>query len=642
MRRSINVSKPSFCYAGQMQTWHFNHTSAVDLPKGTRLRFDLLTYGRSIDWSLPKADLSKGGDRIYLVLPDGKKIAGKEQIIADSDVPVYDFVLPVKLSAEETLAIVLGAYGGQTAKQLPESELAAQTFVQRRRPFHLYIDPTGKGHFKEPELFQIDVRGNELASTTVLTPSHVVRNRRFDITIRFEDQFGNLTNFADENTLIEVSYSQQRNNLSWKLFVPETGFIILPNLYFNEEGIYRITLKNLHTGEIIISSPIKCFHDDAEQLFWGLLHGESEKIDFLEEPDNCLRHFRDDLSYNFFASSLFETELDGSNEAWKNINQCIQEFNEEDRFVSFSGYQTSQSDPDVAQYHFLFQKDARALLRNGESPVKEVKRIFKQSQPKDFIAIPTFTASSTAGYDFSQHDPRFERVAEIYNAWGCSECSVADGNAFPIKREKSKKTMEMKEGYLRSALNKGIRLGFVAGGLDDRASYSQFFDSDQVQYSPGLTAVMAPAYQKDAFYKALYERRCYATTGPRILIGFYLSQEPMGSELSAVQKPGLCYIRHLQGTVAMQDNISYVEIIRNGQVFSRFTPESTQDFHFSIDDSETLEAIALKDKEKNRFCYYYLRAQQADGNMAWSSPIWVDLDNRVIEKKPKPSQSTPC
>jgi hypothetical protein len=26
-------------------------------------------------------------------------------------------------------------------------------------------------------------------------------------------------------------------------------------------------------------------------------------------------------------------------------------------------------------------------------------------------------------------------------------------------------------------------------------------------------------------------------------------------------------------------------------------------------------------------CYYYLRARQADGNCAWASPIWVDVDS---------------
>lgn len=637
MRRSINLTQPPHCYAGQVQTWKFIHIPSQDLPKGTRLRFDLCTFGRSIDWNSPTVDLKKGGDKIYLELPSKKIIEAKETWIADATTPVYEFTLPSKVKTEEPLAIFLGGYTPAGAKKESPSTIAAQTFVQRRRPFHLYIDPTGKGNFKEPELFQIDVRGNKLAEIKSLTPSHVVRNRRFDITIRFEDVYGNLTNYADDETLIEVSYSQQRNNLEWKLFVPETGFIILPNLYFNEEGIYRITLKNLLTGDTTVSSPIRCFHEDHEQLFWGLLHGESEKIDFMEEPDNCLRHFRDELSYNFFASSIFESELESVNEHWKKINQHLQEFNEEDRFITFSGVQSTSASPEQGLMHFLFQKDSRPPIRLEEQRASQLKKIYRTHQPKDFLAIPTFTASSEHGYNFSQHDRRFERVVEIYNAWGCSECSEKEGNPFPIKRSKQKQASMLEEGLIRGALNRGLRLGFVAGGLDDRAPYASYFESDQQQYSPGLTAVLSPSYARDSIFKALYERRCYATTGPRILLGFYLSQETMGSELNVQQKPGLQYNRHLHGTVAMQAPITYIEIIRNGELLKRFTPKEELDFEYGFDDSDPLDQIALKNEQGQRFCYYYLRAQQSDGHMAWSSPIWLDLDCKggVTEKKSK-------
>ena len=77
--------------------------------------------------------------------------------------------------------------------------------------------------------------------------------------VRFEDEFGNLTNNAPEDTLIELSHEHLRENLNWKLFVPETGFISLPNLYFNEAGIYTIQLVNSKTKEIFRSAPISVF-----------------------------------------------------------------------------------------------------------------------------------------------------------------------------------------------------------------------------------------------------------------------------------------------------------------------------------------------------------------------------------------------
>ena len=135
--------------------------------------------------------------------------------------------------------------------------------------FNLYIDPKGKGNYEEPEIFTMDIRGNRLHTIRILAPSFVAKNKRFDITVRFEDEYGNLTNNAPEDTLIDLSYEHLRENLNWKLFVPETGFVILPNLYFNEAGVYRIQLENLKTKEIFTSSPIKCFQENDKQYVLG-------------------------------------------------------------------------------------------------------------------------------------------------------------------------------------------------------------------------------------------------------------------------------------------------------------------------------------------------------------------------------------
>ena len=40
---------------------------------------------------------------------------------------------------------------------------------------------------------------------------------------------------------------------------------------------------------------------------------------------------------------------------------------------------------------------------------------------------------STTTFDFTEFNPSFERVVEIYNAWGSSECTEKEGNPRPIK-----------------------------------------------------------------------------------------------------------------------------------------------------------------------------------------------------------------
>lgn len=152
-----------------------------------------------------------------------------------------------------------------------------------------------------------------------------------------------------------------------------------------------------------------------------------------------------------------------------------------------------------------------------------------------------------------------------------------------------------------------------------------FFDSNQVQYSPGLTAIICTKYSRDSLIEALYQRHCYATTGPRINLSFNIASAPMGSELSLGTKPGLMVNRHISGSVAGTALLKSLEIIRNGEVLKAFSPQSNN-LEYEYDDMEPLASVALEDPQGNApFVFYYLRVTQVDQAMAWSSPIWIDL-----------------
>ena len=176
-------------------------------------------------------------------------------------------------------------------------------------------------------------------------------------------------------------------------------------------------------------------------------------------------------------------------------------------------------------------------------------------------------------------------------------------------------------------MKKNCRFGFVAGGLDDRGIYSDFYEGDQVQYSPGLTGVICEKYTRESMLEGLFRRSCYATTGARIIVGFYIAGHRMGSELSTTVKPGLSVNRHISGYVAGTSKLKKVEIIRNGEVIHTFQPENYH-FDYYYDDQETPEKIAIECKGKDPFIFYYLRVIQEDGNVAWSSPIWVDISSQ--------------
>lgn len=635
MGRSICKIEPSQAIAGQQANWKFTFTTATTLPKGTKIKFDLQSKGRPIDWEAPSANPKAKGGIIYGLLGKNKIVPAKEIPVADSFAPDYEFVLPSPLEANQSFVIIMGAKPGETAKK--QGGIQAQTVSQRRKAFLLYVDPSGKGRYGEPEAFTIDVRGGPLANIRILTPSFVTRNKRFDAIVRFEDEFGNLTNQAPPDTLITLSHENQRENLNWKLFVPETGFISLPNLYFNEPGIYTLKLNNAKTKEVFGSAPIYCLPEGEHKLFWGLLHGESDRYDSTENIENCFRHFRDDKAFNFYATSSFENVEETPNEVWKSISQNVIDFNEDERFTGFLGFQWAGDAGNEGVRQIIYTKDNKPILRKKEAKNNTLSKIYKSHSPKDIISIPTFTMGKGAEFNFDDFNPDFERVVEIYNAWGSSEQTKKEGNPIPISSTSPSGYKESADGSIQKALLNNHRFGFVAGGLDDRGIYADLYDSDQEQYPSGLTAIIAGAHTREALAEALYQRSCYATTGERMIVTFSLAGIQMGRETSTAEKRGLAINRHIAGVVAGTSQLVKVEIIRNGKVLKAFEPKGYS-FEFAYDDMTPLEKVVLKSKDKKPpFVYYYLRVTQEDGHMAWSSPIWVDYIplNTLARLQPK-------
>ncbi len=622
MRRSICYTKPTYTVAGESGTWQFIYTPSQNLPKGTRLKFDLLSRLRPIDWEVPETNLQSKKSVIWAETAGNTRI--KARRTENEDLAQFEFTLPSDIKIGEPITIFIGAIDPKTNKPS-----RAQKVVQRKRAFHLYIDTKGKGEYKDPETFYMDIRGGVLHSLRIIAPSVVTRNKRFDVIVRFEDAFGNLTANAPEGTLIDLSYEHLRENLNWKLFVPETGFITLPNLYFNEPGIYKIRLRNLQTKDTFFSPPIKCYQDYPLNLFWGVFHGESERFDAQENVESCLRYFRDEKALHFYGVSSFDAEKETSSDIWKLITNQVSEFNEEDRFAAFLGFQWIGEPKEEGVRQFLYTKDAKPLLRKKDTKTNSLKKIYKTHQTKDFVSIPSFTMNSKHPYDFTQFDPDFEKVVEIYNSWGSSECTEKEGNPRPITSSEKSGIQESKEGSIRSALNRNCRFGFTAGGYDDRGIYETLFDSSQKQYSPGLTAVLAKDHSRSSIFDALQKKACYATTGARIILGFYIGGEKMGSELSNSLKPGLALNRHISGYVIGSANIEKIEIIRNGKVLHTLSG-GKDTVEFAYDDGDLLKTIAL-DHSEHPFAYYYLRAFQEDGHIAWSSPIWIDYHS-VLQK----------
>lgn len=116
MRRSICSSEPSLVYAGQTATWKFIYTTAQPLPKGTKLRFDLMSQGRSFDWQIPETNLKSKQNIIWALLPNGKVLEAKK-IDAPGGATFFDFVLPIEIKTGEAFVISMGTPSANREEQ---------------------------------------------------------------------------------------------------------------------------------------------------------------------------------------------------------------------------------------------------------------------------------------------------------------------------------------------------------------------------------------------------------------------------------------------------------------------------------------------------------------------------------------------
>ena len=71
--------------------------------------------------------------------------------------------------------------------------------------------------------------------------------------------------------------------------------------------------------------------------------------------------------------------------------------------------------------------------------------------------------------------------------------------------------------------------------------------------------------------------------------------------------------------------VERIDVIRNNQVVHTASADGA-DAELTWDDATPLHQVLLPPARfcPNRFCFYYVRVVQADGEAAWASPIWID------------------
>ena len=250
--------------------------------------------------------------------------------------------------------------------------------------------------------------------------------------------------------------------------------------------------------------------------------------------ESFIRHARDTKDLDFVA--LTEKDFDLSEAEWADCKAAAAAFTS-GSFVALSAYEWGDDEyGDFGHRPVFFSSDNQSIVRSDTPTTGLVSQFLDQilATTNGFtsVAHPDLGAYPT---DWDYFDGTADRVAEIYSRHGHFETG---------------------DRGIQQALALGHRFGFIAVS-DTRAG---------TPGSHGLTAVLANSLSKANLHAALKARRCYATSGARILLRATMDGHEMGEEYISSSGPTLTVDCTTPGA------LRWIEVIKNNTVVYTYLP----------------------------------------------------------------------
>jgi hypothetical protein len=211
------------------------------------------------------------------------------------------------------------------------------------------------------------------------------------------------------------------------------------------------------------------------------------------------------------------------------------------------------------------------------------------------IASP-HSPTTGMGTDWRDNDPAVDPIVEL---WEGSRAS-AEHEGAPLAPTAQKTELwaggYKPLGFVWNAWAKGYKLGVQAS-------------SDHASTHLSYTAVIAENGSREAIVDAMRRRHTYAATR-NILLDYRMNADGktyiQGDELTSGSMP------ELRAHVVAAGPLKNVVVVRDNQYIYSTEPQGD-----TFDLTYTERSLTPGEH------YYYIRVEQKDRNMAWSSPIWI-------------------
>ncbi len=378
--------------------------------------------------------------------------------------------------------------------------------------------------------------------------------------------------------------------------------------YSSQPPVFKIS-KSIKLDELVKTprdSKDAKIHTDINgdyQLLWGDLHMHSNispcsknRGFHCSDVSDKLRFSKDVGGLDFCLLTDHEIMTDYE---WALTKKAADFINKNNVFTGFLGYEWTAShrgEHRYGHYNVLYKNSGKLYrIRKADSEKEQFGGLCSNINDLwatlgEAITIPHHPGDSQHTLDWDFFNEQMEPLVEIYQVRGSYE---HDGCEYdPVKLGRG----VVSNNSVQAGLNRGYKFGFTAGGEHEGV---------------GLTAVFAKDHSREAIFEALKARRVYGTTSAKIFLTFFVNSVFMGGETKHAET------FNINGHVNGADFLRYISVVtNNGELMTEFT---------SLNKEATYSFVIDKNSELfNGLKWVYIRIKQTNGDIAWSSPVFID------------------
>ena len=482
------------------------------------------------------------------------------------------------------------------------------------RTFRFSVVVAGGGLFENlesPDL-PFTIYHGAVTRVSVFAPSQATVEGPFHIVIRVEDQFGNTDESFDG--AIDLSCTDPAAALpSVVTLTPvDKGFVRIDGVMLSTPGIHSIHAQVSGRSIETDSNPIECLVDSAGPLLlWGDIHCHTRASDGADSHDGCYAYARE-ISRLDFASATDHTGSAWQYSEWMGdiARTKAIEYDVPGEFAALYAYEHSFPE---GHRNVYYRSTVGDVFPTETVRTPNPGSMLEALAGQDAIAIPHHVAQSTHGpVNWSYHDPKLQRLAEVYSNHGLCEYQGNPKPPWP--------GIQVEGKNVQDALALGYKLGIIAASDTHITRPGLLTPYDILPARNGLGAVYAKSLTREDVWDALFGRYCYGTTGERIILDFKINGYVMGSEIPL--RPDIH--PQIYAKVIGTSILTSVEVVK-GCIASETPFPVVHEINPGVDTCE----FTWTDPAPSSDCFYYIRVTQIDSEMAWSSPIWVSPTMRI-------------